>query len=218
MKISRDAKIKWYASILKTRMNLWIILVLLICGCTSKDTMNRHSNDILLKIDNGFFTENGNAVRVAVAPLTMAIPSNVPDFMVQACVRAAKTLNTADGKTLIQIAYPASIQNVSSAAFFISWNTIQSNDPNEQASTALSIMGQYIVGAEISFDSNRYNYAVDPNDAQVDAESICLHEFGHALGFAHSVSTDSFMYPHLFNGQVRRRLSEVDRKNLKRVY
>lgn len=159
----------------------------------------------------GFLAREGNAL-TARPPLVFAVAKEVPGIMAAACERAALTLNQAAGRKLIQW------ESSRSRPFRLHYFSNANLAANHQASTELTTFGSFIVGAEIQIDQTRYIYSDSPTGSEVDSESLCLHELGHALGLDHSPNEDSFMYSTLKGAQIRRALSDSDIKVLKSVY
>src|SRR5690606_14967509 len=52
---------------------------------------------------------------------------------------------------------------------------------NHQGTTQVSVINDIIVRAEVKFD-REIPYSTNPSTTEVDAESVCLHEIGHAIG------------------------------------
>ncbi len=53
-------------------------------------------------------------------------------------------------------------------------------------------------------------WSQSPTYYSFDIESVSLHEFGHALGLAHSADTGAVMKPLIGYGEVKRNLSQDD--------
>jgi len=169
------------------------------------------SRDSARPATEGFLLQEGKAL-TAQPPLVFAVAKEVPGNMAAACERAALTLNKAAGRNLIQ--WESSRSRPFRIRYFSNANLAASH----QASTELTTFGSFIVGAEIQIDQTRYVYSESPTGSEVDSESLCLHELGHALGLDHSPNENSFMYSTLKGAQIRRALSDSDIKVLKSVY
>jgi hypothetical protein len=196
----------------KFYLSCWIATAFLATACQGNSTVDSSHGDSIGQL-NGFLAKNGNVIRVEDVPITVQMGSDVPSLIKDACGQAAETLNKAAGRDLLKLS-----SNGSASRFSILWGVSRSSQPDHQASTELTIEKNTIVGAEIGFDTAHFTYSNLPDPTNVDAESVCLHELGHMLGFAHSTSTKSFMYPVLQNGQVRRQLSEADLRNFGQIY
>ncbi|HGY90042.1 MAG TPA: matrixin family metalloprotease [Planctomycetes bacterium] len=71
-----------------------------------------------------------------------------------------------------------------------------------------------MVGFDIQFydrtGSFDFIWATNPNFSQFDIESVAVHEFGHALGMAHSDVVGATMYPSVSAGNIQNRTLEAD--------
>jgi hypothetical protein len=101
--------------------------------------------------------------------------------------------------------------------WFKSWD---SNRPNEQARTTIYWTGSEIFEADIRVNADNFRYSLgeNVNSTEVDLMSLLVHEMGHALGLAHTVTAGSVMNFSLDNGQDRRHLSESDLAGLRCEY
>jgi predicted Zn-dependent protease len=63
-----------------------------------------------------------------------------------------------------------------------------------------------------------YNMSDDTSFTNVDLDSLLVHELGHVLGLAHNTEDGSAMHATLDEGQVRRKLGDVDLQDLKCEY
>lgn len=80
-----------------------------------------------------------------------------------------------------------------------------------------------IIDADIVFNQENYNFSYgDPvDDEEIDYESSLLHELGHFLGLKHIEKEEdpkSIMNPSLSKGQIKRVLSEKDKKLVQELY
>ncbi len=92
---------------------------------------------------------------------------------------------------------------------------------NEQARTTIYWEGNRIYEADMRIDAANFQFftdALDRNFAQVDLQSLVLHELGHMLGLAHTTATDSVMQPSLAGGQIRETLGQTDIKDIQCQY
>lgn len=62
---------------------------------------------------------------------------------------------------------------------------------------------------DIAFYDPNFTFTVDPNDGNFDIQGIAAHEFGHALGLAHS-DVDAVMYPYVDAGSFANRYLKQD--------
>src|SRR3954452_12568977 len=58
--------------------------------------------------------------------------------------------------------------------------------------------------------SPTWNWTTSPTSPQVDLQSVTTHEFGHALGLAHSPLSTAIMYYAYTSGTIKRDLTSDD--------
>lgn len=106
---------------------------------------------------------------------------------------------------------------VSMIYWFDTWDP---NKPTEQARTTIYWTGTEIFEADMRINAHNFtfNYGTETSFGDVDLDSLVLHELGHALGLAHNPTHGSVMNITLDNGQVRRKLGDVDMTSLKCEY
>jgi hypothetical protein len=61
-------------------------------------------------------------------------------------------------------------------------------------------------------------WSTNPGPAQVDFESVALHEIGHSLGLDHSSDPTAVMYPSISGGTQRRGLAQDDIAGIQSIY
>lgn len=70
---------------------------------------------------------------------------------------------------------------------------------------------------DMQFDNQR-EWTFDPEEIEIDLPSVATHEFGHALGLAHTRDNDAVMYRSYSRGTLKRVLQPDDVEGLKDVY
>jgi hypothetical protein len=100
------------------------------------------------------------------------------------------------------------------------FNTWDPDRTTEQARTTIYWSGTEIFEADMRINAKNFTYNFSDTTAFniVDLDSLVLHELGHVLGLAHTTAVGSAMAATLDEGQVRRKLGEVDLNDLKCEY
>lgn len=81
------------------------------------------------------------------------------------------------------------------------------NKPLEQARTTVRWVQNQLVDADIKVNLKNFEFFLEdeePSFRKVDLVGVLVHEFGHALGFAHNSALESVMYFQLRKGFERR--------------
>ncbi len=77
----------------------------------------------------------------------------------------------------------------------------------EQARTTVRWVQTQLVDSDIKINAKNFQFFFeneDPSYSKVDLVGVMVHEFGHALGFAHNEAVESVMYYQLRKGYERR--------------
>lgn len=155
-----------------------------------------------------------NALTAGSLPERFTLTADFPLEAAQACARAAESLNFAVDKNLLVLLPVGSPKT----GFLLKWGQEEATPPDHQAVTKLTYSQDSIIKVTIEFDTKHFRYSSSPSANEVDLESVCLHEMGHALGLPDSEDSDSMMYHHLQNGQRRRDPGAQDIAALKALY
>lgn len=175
------------------------------------------------------FVQNPESQRVSWKqhlPLRLYVHRSVPPEAYAAIERAVAEYNSdlGGGREIFKIEargvsgdLDPKKDGYSTIYWFDAWDP---NKPTEQARTTIYWSGTEIFEADVRINASNfhYNYGTETNFSDVDLDSLLVHELGHALGLAHNVTHGSVMNITLDNGQVRRKLGEVDMASLKCEY
>lgn len=164
----------------------------------------------------GFLLNNGQRISWGERKIYIYITKSVPANFHDAIRSAVRTMNSAiDGAIILQES------TMQENAYGDVVNSIcygcKELGPLEQAQALLRWTGAYMLEADVVLGT-RFKLSATPSLNEIDAESLVLHELGHAVGLDHSDERNSIMYPTLFYGEIRRGLSEKDLKNLRCGY
>jgi hypothetical protein len=95
----------------------------------------------------------------------------------------------------------------------------EADKANEQARTTVYWAGDRVYEADIRINDRNFDFSWgDPEPERVDMQSLILHEFGHVMGLAHSVTPQSVMARSLPNATKRRELSVADQTSIRCEY
>jgi len=175
------------------------------------------------------FVQNPDMQRVSWnsrLPVKFYLHKSVPIEAYAAIDRAIREFNktVGGGRELLKVMARGSDGDLlprrdgySTIYWFTTWDR---NRASEQARTTIYWSGVEIFEADIRINADdfTYNYSTSTNFPEVDLDSLMVHEFGHALGLAHSSNSGSVMNPMLADGEVRRTLGSGDLSNLKCEY
>ncbi len=175
------------------------------------------------------FVQNSNLQRVSWnrnLPVKFFVHQSVPREAYAAIDRAIDEYNQhfGNGHELIRIVARGSdgdLKPSKDGSSVIYW--LEQWDPKrstEQARTTIYWAGSQIFEADIRINAAHfaYHYGEESTFREVDLTSLLVHEFGHALGLAHTSNSGSVMNTHLGSGQDRRKLSGPDLANLSCEY
>lgn len=146
-------------------------------------------------------------------PVVMQAHQSVPKKFIPAIQKAMTTWNEALGFTAFELSQEISLEKKKfmNSISEIYWQTNWSKkNPSLQGQTALSWLKSSIVEADILINAVHFPLSLNPNDNEVDAESLILHELGHVLGLAHHSESESVMAEGLTLGEIRRSLTLDD--------
>jgi predicted Zn-dependent protease len=97
----------------------------------------------------------------------------------------------------------------------IYWQTSWSEEEKAlQASTNLFWSTHGIREADIVLNAKYFKISSDPQDDEIDFQSLLVHELGHFFGLGHTDSEDSVMLSELGFAEKRQHPSKTDIENL----
>ncbi|XP_065879986.1 metalloendoproteinase 1-like [Euphorbia lathyris] len=62
------------------------------------------------------------------------------------------------------------------------------------------------------------SWSSNPDNTQMDLQSVAVHELGHALGLVHSQDPQAIMYPTIAPGTIKRELTQDDVNSVQALY
>ncbi len=74
------------------------------------------------------------------------------------------------------------------------------------------------LSGDLHFNDELFAFSTAPTPAQMDLQSVAVHELGHALGLEHSKVPTSVMYPSIAGGQQSRALAPDDVAGIQALY
>ncbi len=166
-------------------------------------------------------------------PVTMHLHTSVPDSMVPAILKAAKTWEETAGRKLINIVTSPRVGGAANPHkdgtnviyLMDNWETDRTS---EQGRTSMYWIGDLIKEADIRLNSADFSFYWNGqnlsaasrrgNGPQVNLEALVLHEMGHVLGLKHKDNDGSVMATYLAAGDDRTALAYKDTANLQCEY
>lgn len=161
------------------------------------------------------FVQNKQKQRVSWKsnlPIKFKIHKDVPQEARESLTKAAMEWNLISTQNVIEF-LPGESDETPSESYAdrtptIFWlKTWESNRRSEQARTTVVWSGATIRDADIRINAKDFDFNFAEEDfspLKVDFISLLVHEMGHALGFAHSDTSKSVMYPRLAKNVNRR--------------
>lgn len=168
------------------------------------------------------FVQNVDQQRVSwkgELPVHLRVHKSVPPDAKPAILRALAMYTQVLGKEIFVIDTweddgPETPQKdgLSTIYWLSSWEPERAK---EQARTTLYWNGNQIYEADIRVNAANFRFSFVPDGtAQIDLESLMIHELGHVLGLTHDPTIGSVMNFSLNEGQIRRHLGIVDLSSL----
>jgi len=187
----------------------WLLLPLV--GCTQKVPEPQKSC---------YFVQNKHEQRVSWKsnlPVKFRVHKDVPKEARESITQAAKEWNLISTKNVIQIvswdAEGTPSKSYADRVPTIFWKKDwEVNKASEQARTIVVWSGNTLRDADIWINAKNFTFSYYGDEfgyMKVDLVSLVVHEMGHALGFAHTTSRESIMYPRLARGFDRRSVDHL---------
>jgi predicted Zn-dependent protease len=169
------------------------------------------------------YVQNSESQRVSwkrQVPIKIYLDSRIPTEFHQAIQNAFATWAKGAGYTLFEVAGTIASANAAhDGKSVVMWS--ESWDPalaNQQASTTIYWVGSRINEADMRLNAQNFFFSTNPNQNEVDIESLNLHELGHILGLNHNDATPSVMAKSLSSGSLRRNLMSADLSSVRCEY
>ena len=176
--------------------------------------------------DSCNFVQNADQQRVSwksQAPVILYVDGSVPEEDFSSIQAAADVWNTAIGHEVIKIGgftqgtgQPA--QDGKNVIYYM--RTWESDRSQEQARTTIYWAGDRIDEADVRINAHDFTFSSGSQAVgnEVDIQSLLVHEFGHVLGLAHTVTPQSVMVKSLPSDTLRRALSTDDLNSIRCEY
>lgn len=159
------------------------------------------------------FVTNSDGDRISwktSLPIKFRLHESVPLEAYSSIYKAVEIWNQVSTKTVLSIVSTnykpsASTRDQIPAVYWMrEWEPSKSL---EQARTTVRWVQTQLVDSDIKINAKNFEFFYeneDPNYRKVDLVGVMVHEFGHALGFAHNEAVESVMYYQLRKGYERR--------------
>ena len=173
------------------------------------------------------FVQNSLQQRVSWekdVPVIFYIHRSVPGPFFSAIELAIDEWNRKSGRELLKLGgwTNSGDRPKKDGANIVYWLDTWENDrPFEQARTTIYWSEDRIYEADIRVNAKNFNFfwGEDPVVGHVDVQSLLLHEFGHALGLAHTTNEQkSVMVTTLASATLRREAQDIDLRSLSCEY
>ncbi len=186
-----------------------------ILGCSTQNDSNSSPQPAC-----GFQTNvYGRRVTWHKLPVVLTAHSSIPNEWIPTIKAAFEMWNDKAGKKMLALA--DEVDNSANPKDHPEKNLIfidRNWDPqkiNEQATTAITWIGDQLKTANIRFNGSevngtpRFSYYTDYEEpGELSLKSIMEHEGGHALGYVHHSTMGNIMYPVLKNNENRTEISQ----------